>query len=158
VFGIQGFELVVLGVLAMLLLGPEKLPKYAAEAARMLRTVRGMAANAQSEVRRELGPEFNDISLDDLNPRKFVTKQVLGDLEDYKDLGDLGLDDDERPVRRRGRSASPNRSAMGNGSSAGEPARRSGASAVGSDGGGAGAARPPAQRDGGRPAYDPDAT
>jgi sec-independent protein translocase protein TatB len=133
-FGIQGFELVVLGVLAMLLLGPDKLPRYAAEAARFVRQMRRMAANAQSEVRRELGPEFQDISIDDLNPRKFVSKHLLDDsLDDFKNLG---LDDDEPlPSRRRSGATSLDKAPRGDGGSV-----------------------PPAQRDGERPSYDADAT
>lgn len=98
-FGINGFEFIGLAVLALLLLGPDKLPGYASEAARIVRQVRRMAANAQDEVRREMGPEFKDISVQNLNPRTFVSKHLLDDSLD--DFTDLGLDDDEPPVSRR---------------------------------------------------------
>jgi sec-independent protein translocase protein TatB len=96
-FGINGWEFLILAAVALVVLGPDKLPRYAADAGRMVRQLRKMAASAQAEVRRELGPEFEDISLADLNPRAFVTKTFL----DGEDL-DLGLDDvdpDDQPHR-----------------------------------------------------------
>ena len=99
--GISALEFAGLAVVALLVLGPERLPRYAAQAGRYLRMVRRMAANAQEEVRRELGPEFQDISLSDLNPRTFVSKHLL-------DADDLSLDDDEDEDVRRRRSAKAN--------------------------------------------------
>jgi sec-independent protein translocase protein TatB len=68
-FDIGPLELVALAVIALLVLGPDKLPRYAADAARVLRQVRRMASDAKAEVSRELGPELQDISMADLNPR-----------------------------------------------------------------------------------------
>ena len=55
-FDIGPLELVALAVIALLVLGPDKLPRYAADAARVLRQVRRMASDAKAEVSRELGP------------------------------------------------------------------------------------------------------
>jgi sec-independent protein translocase protein TatB len=81
VFGIQGPEFIFLAVLALVILGPERLPKYAAEAGRLVRQLRAMADTAKSQVVAELGPEFQDIRMSDLDPRTFVTRQLLGDDE-----------------------------------------------------------------------------
>lgn len=97
-------ELVALAIVAMIVLGPEKLPRYAAEAARVLRRVRDMANEARSEVRRELGPEFDDLKLGDLNPRSMVRKHLLEPV----DLD--SLDDDQpraKPADRRGPGSPP---------------------------------------------------
>lgn len=91
---ITGSEFIAIGVIAMIVIGPERLPKYAAEAARMLRQLRVMAHNARAEVSKELGPEFEDLRLSDLNPRSFVKRQLLEPIE-LDDL-DLGLDDTPR--------------------------------------------------------------
>jgi sec-independent protein translocase protein TatB len=90
-------ELIGIAVVALIVLGPEKLPRYAADAARMLRTVRKLASDARNEVTKELGPELS--SLGDLNPRSLVRKHLLEpvDLDDLGDLGDLGEDN---PMRR----------------------------------------------------------
>lgn len=78
-FGIQGPEFIFLAVIALVVLGPERLPKYAAEAGRLMRQLRGMADTAKSQVVAELGPEFQDIRMSDLDPRTFVSRQLLGD-------------------------------------------------------------------------------
>jgi sec-independent protein translocase protein TatB len=81
--GNLGFEkLGVLLVVALIVLGPERLPKLAADAARMLRQLRRMAQNASSELKDELGPEFADLHLSDLHPRRFVQRHLLTDEED----------------------------------------------------------------------------
>ena len=92
-------EILGLAVVALIVLGPEKLPRYAADAARMLRQLRKMAQDARTEVTRELGPEFRDLSLNDLNPRSLVRKHLLEpvDLDDLDGLDDTGP---KRPARR----------------------------------------------------------
>ena len=100
--GIGGGEAVVLLILGLLILGPERLPKVAADAARTLRELRRMAERARADVTRELGPEFEGIGLADLNPRRFVSRHLLDD----------ELDDDPRPARaRRNRPAATPRTA-----------------------------------------------
>jgi sec-independent protein translocase protein TatB len=94
-FDIGPLELIALAVIAMLVLGPDKLPRYAADAARLLRQVRRMANDAKSEMSRELGPELQDISMADLNPRSLVRKHLLDPL-DLDDLDDLEAPDGPR--------------------------------------------------------------
>ena len=92
-------EFLGLAVVALLVLGPDKLPKFAADAARFIHQMRKMANTARDDVRRELGPELQGISLEDLNPRTALRKHVMDPL----DLdGDVELDaDDDRPARAR---------------------------------------------------------
>jgi sec-independent protein translocase protein TatB len=98
VFDIGTGELLALAVLALLVLGPEKLPEYAAEAARFLRQLRKLANEARSEVTRELGPELEGLDLRDLNPRALVRKHLLDPLDLDLDLNDD--DDDDAPPAR----------------------------------------------------------
>jgi sec-independent protein translocase protein TatB len=95
VFDIGTGELLALAVLALLVLGPEKLPQYAAEAARFIRQLRKMANEARTEVTRELGPELEGLDLRDLNPRSLVRKHLLDPLDDDDD------DDEDTPPPRR---------------------------------------------------------
>jgi sec-independent protein translocase protein TatB len=74
-------EFVLLIVLAIILFGPEKLPELARKAARVIRYVRTMASSAQEQLSKELGPEFENMDLRDLNPRTFVQKHLLDDVE-----------------------------------------------------------------------------
>jgi sec-independent protein translocase protein TatB len=70
-------EIVVLAVLAVIIFGPEKLPELARKAARVLNYVRNIANDAQGRLREELGPEFADLHLRDLNPKALVSKHLL---------------------------------------------------------------------------------
>jgi sec-independent protein translocase protein TatB len=74
-------EFVLLIVLAIILFGPERLPDLARKAARLIRYVRTMASSAQQQLGKELGPEFENMDLRDLNPRTFVQKHLLDDVE-----------------------------------------------------------------------------
>ncbi len=73
-FNIGGFEFVVLGVLALLMFGPDQLPKAAGQAGRVLRQLRRMADSAKDDLRDGLGPEFKDLDVQDLHPKRFVQK------------------------------------------------------------------------------------
>ncbi|GLW07505.1 hypothetical protein Misp01_26350 [Microtetraspora sp. NBRC 13810] len=81
-FGLGGFEIVALVVIALLVFGPDKLPQAASQAGRTLRNLRRMANNAKDDLRSGLGPEFRDFDPADLNPRTFVRKHLIDDLED----------------------------------------------------------------------------
>lgn len=74
-------EFVVLVVFAVILFGPEKLPELARKAARVIAYVRNIANNAQDQLREELGPEFANFDMRDLNPKTFVQKHLLDDVE-----------------------------------------------------------------------------
>lgn len=80
-FGISGFELIILAVLALLVFGPDKLPGMAQDAGRMIRQLRKMADDARAEVT-GVFPEFDDMDLRDLDPRHFVRKQLLEEKDD----------------------------------------------------------------------------
>jgi Tat protein translocase TatB subunit len=72
-------EVLALIVVALFVFGPDKLPKVAKDAGRMLRQLREMANGARTQLKSELGPEFADLDLDSLNPRTFVRKHLLED-------------------------------------------------------------------------------
>jgi sec-independent protein translocase protein TatB len=73
-------KLLLLGVLALIIFGPERLPGFAAQAGRLLRELRRMAEGAKSELQENLGPEFSQFDLADINPKHFVRKHLLDDL------------------------------------------------------------------------------
>ena len=73
-------KLLVLAVIALVVFGPNELPKMAAKAGKALRELRRIAEGAKADLREGLGPEFADFDIDDLNPRHFVQKHLLSDL------------------------------------------------------------------------------
>jgi sec-independent protein translocase protein TatB len=72
-------ELLVLAVIGLVILGPERLPKAAADAARLIRQLRAMARNATADLKAELGPEMADLDLASLHPRRMVQSMLLDD-------------------------------------------------------------------------------
>jgi sec-independent protein translocase protein TatB len=80
VFDLSITKLLVLGVIALVIFGPKELPKIAAQAGRALRELRKIAEGAKADLQEGLGPEFADFDIDDLNPRRFVQKHLLSDL------------------------------------------------------------------------------
>ncbi len=78
---INGPEFALLLALAIILFGPERLPDLARKAARVIKYVRTMAGDAQQSLTKELGPGFENLDFRDLNPRSFVQKHLLDDVE-----------------------------------------------------------------------------
>ncbi|MET8679218.1 sec-independent translocase [Streptomyces sp. NPDC004647] len=81
---IGALELVALVILAVVIFGPDKLPKVIQDVSRFIRKVRDFSEGAKADIRSELGPEFKDFEFEDLNPKTFVRKQLM-------DNDDLGL-------------------------------------------------------------------
>jgi sec-independent protein translocase protein TatB len=80
VFDLSIPKLLVLAVIALVVFGPNELPKIAAQAGRTLRDLRQIAESAKNDLREGLGPEFTDFDIEDLNPKRFVHKHLFGDL------------------------------------------------------------------------------
>ncbi|GHD30955.1 sec-independent translocase [Nocardiopsis kunsanensis] len=81
-FGISGGEFALLLLLALLIFGPDQLPKAAQQLGRVLRQLRKMANNASNDIKEGLGPEYKDFDVQDLNPKRFVQKHFWEDEED----------------------------------------------------------------------------
>ncbi len=101
-FGINPSEFIVLLVVAAVVLGPERLPDYAQQLARLVRELRRMAQGASTQVRNEMGPEFDDIDWAKLDPRQYDPRRIVRDaLSDVWDPDDpLGLKEGNRPTQR----------------------------------------------------------
>ena len=78
-FGMGWPEIGLILVVALLLFGPEKLPELAKQAGGFVRTVRRMADNAKNDLGREMGEDFSDLNLRDLDPREIVRRNFLDD-------------------------------------------------------------------------------
>lgn len=103
--GISGPEFLVLLVVAAFVLGPDRLPQYTQQLARLVKELRRMAQGATEQVRAELGPEFDDIDWRKLDPRQYdprrIVREALAETIDPNDP--LGLSrprpQPERPAR-----------------------------------------------------------
>ncbi|GAA2973987.1 MULTISPECIES: sec-independent translocase [Streptomyces] len=81
---IGALELLTLVVIAVLVFGPEKLPKVIQDITRTIRKIREFSDSAKEDIRTELGPQFKDFEFEDLNPKTFLRKQLS---EGGDDLG-----------------------------------------------------------------------
>ncbi len=97
-FGIGFGELVVIAFLAVLVFGPDKLPELAKQAGQVVRKLRTFANNARDELRTELGPEFADLELTDLDPRVIVRKHIAEALADEDDEVVSRAKPEQRPL------------------------------------------------------------
>src|SRR5215472_18139787 len=73
-------KLLVLVVIALVVFGPNELPKIASQAGRALRDLRQIAEGAMNDLRDGLGPELADFEIEDLNPGRLAQKHLFGDL------------------------------------------------------------------------------
>src|SRR5215468_442364 len=72
-------KLLVLAVIALVVFGPDQLPKIAAQAGRAVRDLRQIAEGAMNDLRDGLGPELADFEIEDLNPKRLAHKHLFGD-------------------------------------------------------------------------------
>ncbi|MDR6979427.1 sec-independent protein translocase protein TatB [Streptomyces sp. 3330] len=79
-------ELVTIVVLAVLVFGPDKLPKVIQDVMRTVRKIREFSESAKADIRSELGPEFKDFEFEDLNPKTFIRKQLDNDELGLKEI------------------------------------------------------------------------
>lgn len=90
-FGIGGGEFITLLIIALILVGPDRLPKLSVDAARLVKKIRLLANNATTELRENLGPGFEDLQVTDLHPRKLISKHLNEALaqtdEEIKEIG-----------------------------------------------------------------------
>ena len=146
-------ELVTLVVLAVLVFGPDKLPKLIQDVTRTIRKIREFSESAKADIRDELGPEFKDFEFEDLNPKTFIRKQLDNDelgLKEIRNGFDLKKEMADVTDAVNGRVAESSASSSSSSSSA----------AAGTSGAAAGGAvdmtkKPEADE---RPPYDADAT
>ena len=89
-------ELGVILLVAIVVFGPDKLPEFAKQAGQMVRKLREFANSARDELRTELGDEYSDLELRDLDPRTIVRKHVIEAMEE--------ADSEERARTRKQRS------------------------------------------------------
>jgi sec-independent protein translocase protein TatB len=108
-------KLVALVVVAVLVFGPDKLPKLIADAMRFVRALRAISDSATQDIRQELGPEFADFEVADLNPRTFVRKQLAAHSESLGPVQELAQDlrTESGALRERTVAAEPDRAGAG---------------------------------------------
>lgn len=70
-------KLIVIGVIAAIILGPERLPAAAERLAGLVRGVRDLANGAKDRMREEMGPEFDEVDWRKLDPRQYDPRRIV---------------------------------------------------------------------------------
>ena len=76
-FDINGWEFIVLAIVAVLVIGPDRMPEYAAKLAKLVRQVRGMADTAKVQLREQMGSEFDDVDWKQYDPRQYDPRRIV---------------------------------------------------------------------------------
>jgi sec-independent protein translocase protein TatB len=109
-FGLSWGQIAIILLVGVFVLGPERIPTAVTWVLTSLRKLRTMAAGAQAELRREIGPEIDELrrqvadlqslkelqelrDLRDLHPKRLIGKNILGDEFSGGITGFLGLNE-----------------------------------------------------------------
>ena len=76
-FDINGWEFVILVIVALLVIGPERMPEYAAKLARLVKQVRAMADTAKVQLREQMGSEFDEVDWNQYDPRQYDPRRIV---------------------------------------------------------------------------------
>ena len=87
-FDINGWEFVILLVAALLVIGPDRMPEYAAKLAKLVKQVRGLADTAKVQLREQMGSDFDDVDWKQYDPRQYDPRRIVREA-----LMDEGSDD-----------------------------------------------------------------
>lgn len=114
IFGINGGELIILIVLALLLLGPEKIPEYLRKLREWVHKIRVLAEGAKEQFKEETGTDFDEVDWKKYDPRQYDPRRVIREalsepIEDLEasmldakstvqDAADTVLDRPQRPT------------------------------------------------------------
>ncbi|WP_111765499.1 Sec-independent protein translocase protein TatB [Nakamurella deserti] len=121
-FGLSWVEIIIILGVGVFVLGPERIPVAVRWVTTTMTKVRGMAATAQSDLAREIGPELDELrrqvsdlqsmkefqdlkSLRDINPKRYLQKNILGDQFSGGVTGFLGLNGEGTPAEQANAAA-----------------------------------------------------
>lgn len=85
--GLTFDKIFVILLIALFVVGPDKLPGYAKRLGEMVRSIKRMADGAKDRLRDEMGPEFDDVDWKKLDPRQYDPRRIIRDalLEDERE-------------------------------------------------------------------------
>ncbi len=94
-WGLTIEKLLLIGLIAVILIGPDRLPGYAAQFGRLVRSLRDMANGAKTRMREEMGPDYDDVDWKKLDPRQYDPRRIIRE----------ALTDEPAPAARPGAGA-----------------------------------------------------
>lgn len=104
---INSGEFIIIVIIALVLIGPKRLPGYVDKLRTFIRTAREMAEGAKTQLKTEMGPEFQDVDWRQYDPRQYdprkIVREALFDDPDADIAGEIGLR--ERTAQSTGATA-----------------------------------------------------
>ena len=92
---INSGEFIIIVIIALVLIGPKRLPGYVDKLRTFIRTAREMAEGAKTQLKTEMGPEFQDVDWRQYDPRQYdprkIVREALFDDPDADIAGEIGL-------------------------------------------------------------------
>lgn len=78
-FGLTFEKLLVIGVIAVIIIGPERLPGAAEAFARLVRRAGEYLRDTKSKMREEYGDEIDELDWRKLDPRQYDPRRIIRD-------------------------------------------------------------------------------
>jgi sec-independent protein translocase protein TatB len=101
-FGLSAEKLLLLVLLAVLILGPERLPYYAKQLGELVRKGKKMVDNAQVQMKSELGDGYQDLDWKKLDPRQYDPRRIVREaLQPEKKTSNIVDRVKDRPPQRK---------------------------------------------------------
>lgn len=88
-FGINGPEFILLLLIGILVIGPQRLPEYTQKLANVVKEVRRMASGAREQIKDEVGIDIDDVDWKKYDPRQYDPRRIIKEAL---------LDDDSKPM------------------------------------------------------------
>lgn len=94
---INSGEFFIIVIIALVLIGPKRLPEYIAKLRNFIRAARDMAEGAKTQLKTEMGPEYQDIDWRQYDPRQYdprrIVREALFDDPNADIAAEVGLTD-----------------------------------------------------------------
>lgn len=98
--GLTFEKLAIVLVIALIVLGPERLPVYAQKLGELVKNIKRMTEGAKDRVKEEMGDEYDQVDWKQLDPRQYDPRRIIRD----------ALTEEERsPEARRARAVAASR-------------------------------------------------
>lgn len=76
-FGLSGEKLIIIGLIAAFVIGPERLPGYAQKFAQFIKSAKRMAEGAKTQISEEMGEDFEELDWKKLDPRQYDPRRII---------------------------------------------------------------------------------
>lgn len=76
-FGLTFEKLLLIGVIAVFVIGPERLPAYSAKFGQLVRKLKEMSSGAKDRIKKELGDDFDEEEWKKLDPRQYDPRRII---------------------------------------------------------------------------------